>query len=63
MPITPPNLQSIDINTPSLTACNSSYTDGDCVGLYGAGAVCRNNTCYCDQSLSYVRNNLCGKFN
>jgi hypothetical protein len=37
------------------------YTDQGCEALYGVGAVCRNNTCYCNQFRSFVQNGRCGK--
>ncbi|CAF0941777.1 unnamed protein product [Adineta steineri] len=56
------NLESIDTNA-GATVCNGSQdADADCVGLHGTGAVCRNNRCYCDRRLSYVRGNQCELF-
>ncbi len=60
MPIYSSNLQSIDVNTFGVR-CNAPYTDKDCEGLHGVGAVCRNSTCYCDRSQSFVQDNKCGK--
>ncbi|CAF3293625.1 unnamed protein product, partial [Rotaria sp. Silwood2] len=54
------NLQSIDPNI--FSQCNAPYTEDDCVALHNTGAICRNSSCYCDRSKSFVSNNRCGKF-
>ena len=41
--------------------CSALYTNDDCELLYGTGAICHQNQCYCDRSKSYVDNNKCSK--
>ena len=53
------NLQAIDPT--AYSACDAPNVDADCVGLHGAGAVCRNNTCYCNYRQSFVVGQKCGK--
>ncbi|CAF3749246.1 unnamed protein product [Rotaria sp. Silwood1] len=55
------NLQTIDLNT-FTTSCDTRYNDNDCEGLHGIGAVCRNNTCYCNRHLSFVSGDRCELF-
>ncbi|UJR14617.1 hypothetical protein I4U23_001611 [Adineta vaga] len=53
-------LQAID---PTMyTACDAPNNDNDCEALHGSGAVCRNNTCYCDRRRSFVRSKQCELF-
>lgn len=57
------NLQTINVNNFTILCTEAYGNDEDCKALHGAGAVCRNNTCYCDRSRSFVEGNRCGKCN
>ncbi|CAF4481714.1 unnamed protein product, partial [Rotaria sp. Silwood2] len=59
-PIYSSSLQSIDPRI--FPQCNPPYTEGDCVALHGTGAICRNSSCYCDRSKSFVSDNRCVLF-
>ncbi|CAF1046954.1 unnamed protein product, partial [Adineta ricciae] len=54
------NLQAIDPT--AYSACDAPNVDADCVALHGAGAVCRNNTCYCNYRQSFVVGQKCQLF-
>ncbi|CAF1080374.1 unnamed protein product [Rotaria sordida] len=60
-PIYSSNLQAID-TTNFTMLCNETYTNDDCEGLHGKGAVCHNFTCYCDRARSFVVGDRCEYF-
>jgi hypothetical protein len=39
--------------------CNS-YTNDDCIILYGKDAFCKNEQCYCNRQSSFMDNQKCG---